>query len=338
MKLLIAVLLLASLSPAQAEADFSGIFLRTVQGHAEPAVPRILEVTQTADEVVATATENGETAVVRYRLDGKKTNNVQARLKGKNLVLKTIVQRQWPATGIIGPSVASESLEEKWELSPDGRQLVIHTKRGIGVSDSDIYTRQPSLDAAQVAAQAAEKKSCETGHWISYLNGEKETHREYGQGAELGVGLFQQVTRCAFYNAVLSGDFFKYLVRTNALAHAQFSKKGEPVTAYAGDIVLEVEPRPWACSAEIGNWVPTAPPRPELARELRFMVRWLGAEPRDIGEVPSESLREPWREKNVPSDFYRMQIPAKDIPLTDELEVLIFSKDGEQLACLKGPL
>ena len=68
------------------------------------------------------------------------------------------------------------------------------------------------------------------------------------------------------------------------------------------------------------------------------MVRWLGAEPRDIGEVPSESLREPWREKNVPSDFYRMQIPAKDIPLTDELEVLIFSKDGEQLACLKGHL
>ncbi len=51
--------------------------------------------------------------------------------------------------------------------------------------------------------------------------------------------------------------------------------------------------------------------------------------------VPSEFLLEPWREHRDPEAFYRMRIPAQDIPLTDVLEVLILSKSGEQLACIK---
>ncbi|HSY02188.1 MAG TPA: hypothetical protein VK819_08530, partial [Acidobacteriaceae bacterium] len=39
-----------------------------------------------------------------------------------------------------------------------------------------------------------------------------------------------------------------------------------------------------------------------------------------------------------PAAFYRMQIAAKDIPLADDLEVLIFSKSGDQLASVKGHL
>jgi hypothetical protein len=53
---------------------------RAAKAH-ERAVPRILEVKQTAEEIVATATENGETAVVHYRLDGKKSDKVYARIK-----------------------------------------------------------------------------------------------------------------------------------------------------------------------------------------------------------------------------------------------------------------
>jgi hypothetical protein len=108
MKLLVTVLFLTGFSLAQTKADFSGIFLRTrseVQGHPEPAVPRILEVKQTAEEVVVTATQNGETAVARFRLHDNKSDTVQGRLKGKNLLLKTTVPRQWPVTGLIGPSL-----------------------------------------------------------------------------------------------------------------------------------------------------------------------------------------------------------------------------------------
>jgi hypothetical protein len=68
------------------------------------------------------------------------------------------------------------------------------------------------------------------------------------------------------------------------------------------------------------------------------MVRWLGAEQKDLGEVESDFRYEPWRESLTPMVFYRMRIPAQDIPLTNDLEVVIFSKTGEQLACIKGHL
>jgi hypothetical protein len=339
MRLFITVLLFSSLSPAQIKADFSGIFLRTqymVRGHSEPTDPRILEIKQTADEVVATATQNGETVVAHYRLDGKKSEKVQARLKGKNLILKTIVQQQWQTAGLVGPEVVSESLEEKWELSPDAQQLVILTKPGVGTSESDIYIREPSLEAAQNAARSAGAKNCETALPISALRKEKEATWRYDQGADLGLALFRQITRCVLYDAVLSGDFFKNLERTKESSQAQFRKKGQPITTYTGDIVLEVGLHPTACSGEVGNWAPTGPSRPEVIHDLRFMVRWLGAKSQDVGEVQSEFLREPWRELNTPYDFYRMQIPARDVPLADDLEVLIFSNDGEQLACVKG--
>lgn len=67
------------------------------------------------------------------------------------------------------------------------------------------------------------------------------------------------------------------------------------------------------------------------------MVRWMGAEKKDLGEVPAEFRYEPMRETNPAVAFYRMRIPAQGIPLTAELEVLVFAKSGEQLACIKGP-
>ena len=55
-----------------------------------------------------------------------------------------------------------------------------------------------------------------------------------------------------------------------------------------------------------------------------------------MGEVHAELLHDPCREEQPAVDFYRMQIAAKGIPLTDELQIHISSQDGEQLACVKG--
>ena len=344
MKLLITVFLLANLSLAQAKGDFSGVFLRTqssFRGHLEPAAPRILEIKQTADEIVVAATQNGETAVAHYRLN-QKSGAVQAQVKGEDLVLKGTVKRQWPefglGMGLFWPGV-SVSVEERWTLSADSQQLVIRTKENIGGVQSDVYahyTREPSLEAALAAAGLAVKKNCETTLPIATLGSQKEAARKYDQGANLGFARFVEITRCVVYEAVLSGDFFKNLERTRVSGQAEFQKNGVPVTVYSGDFVLEVGLYPSACAAEIGDWTTTGPPPPEAAKDLRFMVRWMGAEQKDIGEVPSEFRLEPWREQRRPEAFYRMQIPAQDVPLTDDLEVLIFSKSGEQLACVKG--
>ncbi len=339
MRLLISLLLLGSISFAQSKVDFSGIFLRTqnsVRGHSEPATPRILEIQQTAGEVVVTATQNGETAVVRYRLGEKQSGMMQAQLKGESLIVKGTVKLQSYPFGPFWPGGLEERIEEKWVLSPDAQQLVIRSQANLGISDSDIYTRERSLEVAQAAADLA-IKNCETALPISKLRSQTENTR-YDHGSDLGIAVFQQITRCVVYDAVLAGDFFKNLERTKISGQAQFHKNGAPVTAYSGDLVLEVGLHPSVCAAEIGNWTPTGPPPPEAAKDLRFTVRWMGAEQKDIGEVESEFRLEPWREQQSPEAFYRMRVPAQDIPLTDDLEVLIFSKSGEQLACVRGQI
>ncbi len=340
MKLLITLLLLGCFSLAQSKVDFSGIFLRTqssFRGNPETAIPRVLEIRQTANEVTVTATQNGETAVAHYRLD-KKSQAVQARLKYESFILKGTVKRQSPGLGLglLSPGIA-ENVEEKWELSPDSQQLMIRTRESMGAGQFDIdtrYTRQPSLEAAQAAAASATKTGCETALPMSALRSQMEKPRKYLQGATLGIATLQRITRCISYDAVLSGDFFKDLERTGKSGQFQFHRKDRSVTAYSGDLVLEVGLLHGYCTGEIGDWALTGP-APEAAQDLRFKVRWLGDQQKDLGEPQSEFLVEPWREWTETEAFYRMTIPADGIPIGDDLEVLILSKSGEQLACVK---
>ena len=119
--------------------------------------------------------------------------------------------------------------------------------------------------------------------------------------------MLSAITRCVTYDASISGDFFKHLVRIKDSQGAHFERSGRPVSAYSGDLVLEVSPDPYSCPGEAALWKPTGAPPPEAALELRF-----------------------------PRPFYRMKIPAPDIPITDDLEIVIFAKTGEELACIKG--
>jgi hypothetical protein len=340
MRLFAALLLLAGYGFAQAKPDFSGVFLRTEtfnQKHTTPAVPRILEVRQTAEEIVATAAENGETAVVHYRLDGKKSETLSARLKGNVLVLKGTIPVPLGGPNPFGlPFSVNESLVIKWELSADGNQLEIRTRANSGPVDSDIYTREPSLEAARASASATLQDCRKRTPSTAFLH-PAQIDGAYGAGVALGAGVFEQITRSVFYEAVISGDFFNHLERVEERGQPQFRRNGQPVTTYANEIVLEVAPHP-VSFRELGAWQLVGPPTREPLLKLRFMVRWLGIEQKDLGEIESDFLYEPWRENSTPVAFYRMRIPAQNIPLTDELEVAVFSKTGEQLTCLAGHL
>ena len=339
MRLAIAVLLLASSSLAQAKPDFSGVFLRTettANGRSETAIPRILDIKQTADEVQVTALQNGETAVAHYPLGGKKTEKVQARLKGNYLQVKTTVKWQFSSAAWLWPTLPlSETVSEKWELSPDGSQLTIKMQ-GAGSDESEAYVRKPSLEAAKAEAGSAATKECGSAPSIFALRSLRQGTRRYAEGADLGAALLRRVTQCVWYSAAISGDFFKNLERSTESGLPRFHKNALPVSTYTGDIVLEVAPRPQFCSGEVGAWEPAGTLPTEAALNLRFIVRWMGMQQKDLGEIESEFRYEPWRELSTPLAFYRMRIPAQDIPLTDELEVLIYSKSGEQLACIKG--
>jgi len=331
-------MLLAASSFAQSKVDFSGIFLRTeteIDNRRVPAVPRILQITQTASELTATATQNGETAVVHYRLEGKTSDEVKARLTNTKFTVRASLPRDFFPVGSIGSTLVPENIQATWELSPDSQHLVIHRKSDTGISSSEFFTREASLEAAKAAATSGLKIECDNAvsRWIR----KHQSSGEYAEGAFLGLVSFAQITRCVSYDAGIFGTFFKNLEADRRVTPPRFLRNRQDVSSYSGDLLLEIQPsQNQGCSPESSPWLSISNQGPELINDLRFMVRWVGSSTRDLGEVQSEFINEPLQELNPPKVFYRMTIPAAGVPLTDDLEVLIFSKSGEQLPCVKG--
>jgi len=331
--------LLAQASAAQAKPDFSGVFLRTGtrvgKSQYGPALPRILEVKQTAEEVVVTAIENGETALVHYPFESKKTDAVQVKLKENRLVLKAMAEPQVPVAGMYPPAL--RVMEEEWDLSADRRILTLEWKDYVGTSGADAYLREPDLQAARAGAEReAGSRVCDHPPLRWMRENEKKPTTMDENGVELGFATFHQITSCTSYGVVLSGEFFRGLKRKQSPTRTTFEKSGKVVTRYTANLTLEVSPHSRACAGEIGNWVPGGPRQIDPIGRLRFMVRWLGPLQKDLGEVRSELLQEPWRENYPAEVFYRMSVPADGIPLEDNLEVVIFSEEGQQLACVRG--
>lgn len=324
MRRLIAALLLAVPLLGRTPADFSGVFLRTAttegKKSSESEIPRILAIKQDSNEVVVQAIQNGETAEARYPFDAKKSDKVQARLKGRSLVLTFSLAGQ------------GTSISEKWQLSSDGHELTIQGEPGL-LNEPEIYERKHTLEEAQAEVNRAVKSACKRPFPFSQ-KAKKDEPTSYHEGALLGMAYYQQVTRCVLYEAVLSGDFFKNL-EAPVQARTAFRKEGREVLEFDSELMLEVEPHGSECS-NTSNWVSVGQRPPDATHDLRFMVRWTDTPQRDFGEVQAELLHEPWRENNAPEDFYRMRIPAAGVPLTDSLEVLIFSRNGEELACIRG--
>jgi hypothetical protein len=135
---------------AQTRVDFSGVFLKTattVRKKRSEFEPRILVISQTPDEIVVKAMQNGETAVAHYPLEAKKSDKVQAKLRGRFLVLTFDL------------ADLETSVSEKWVLSPDGQQLTIQGEQG-AADESDIYLRKPTLEEAQASVNLAVRSAC----------------------------------------------------------------------------------------------------------------------------------------------------------------------------------
>lgn len=156
---------------------------------------------------------------------------------------------------------------------------------------------------------------------------------EYDGTVPFGTLSLPPVKQCVSFYADLSADkFFNGLERIRRSNQVEFRKNHQPVLVYPDLVVMEL----WAfgnCGS--GPDKITAPLPPEL-HNLRFRATWMGSVQRDLGYVGSELLTEPWTESGPVRQFYRLQIPAKDVPLTDELEVHIFSKNGTELGCMRG--
>ena len=358
----LSVLAVASLASAQTQPpNFSGIYLRDpLQG------PLILQITQSPDALNVTAIENGESVAKKYRLDGTSTVESYLGYLTKDVVHFKKETLRLDSTILVAPtrSVATlgspapydplpTSVSESWDLSPDGQLLRIKRKvrfkNGLGdVNVTETYRREPSLDAALKDGHTS--SLADQCNWVSLSSqlagsmampskaARSTKQTKFDGAAYLSATELQQLSRSVFFHADLSGDFFKNLKRFSRGQDIEFRKDSAPISTYGNAVTLIVMPTELESNPYYPEYgMPFGhPARSADLLDLRFMARWLGAVNRDLGEVRGELRTEPWTELREPMRSYRMEIPSAGIPLSDDLEVRIFSADGKEMGCIRN--
>ena len=338
--------------------DFSGVYLRNSStpllglrpGHGvtQPQIdlwqqtlktldegsPLILTVSQTTDEIKVTEIQNGVSSATRYRFHHEKSSKAHragaratshARIKKDTLILDYTMAEEAPSGGTV-----AELVHERWNLSPASATLTIRSTR----NGTETYSREASLQSASArAAQLSLANKCV----CLRLPPGAPPPSQYKDGAALGFTVYRQLNRLITFDAGISGDFFKDLQRTSTPNGTLFRQSGRSITAFPDDVSLEISVRASFAyaPAELFDTSRDAPLPAELF-SLRFQVRWSGPSTRELGELPSDLVTEPWRELRKPEHFYRIAVPATGVPLEDSLEVRILTQTGTQIGCIRG--
>lgn len=337
---------------AQSIPNFSGVFLRQyIEDHGITTFitgaenPLILDIKQGADTLRVTEIQHGVQATDVYDLSGKTSMNAspdgvrskdQVKFHDGRLVLKS----QWRNPRNAGPDLVTE---QTWELSSDLQTLTIQPKinaRGLSRDSRRIavFARQVSMrDALEKAQAASAMNNCKVApHPFGWV-----TRLDRSRGVVLGHTDFDELVWTVGFDAYLRGDFFSGLRRTDAAEQAGFRKNGQLIQTYDGPLTLEVipymKPHPRYLFSTMGAVMGWGDPHlPGWLLNLRFRIKWVGSESRDLGEVPAELGHEPWPDESHPRKMYQIAVPAQDVPLTDGLEVHILSPAGTQLGCIRG--
>lgn len=338
---------------AQSIPDFSGVFLRErIEDHGVATVireaesPLILDIKQGSDILRVTEIQHGVQATDTYDLSGKATINaspdgVRSKDKVKFYHGRLVLKSEWTDPNNARTNLATE---QTWELSSDLQTLTIQPKiepRGGMPRDFRriaVFARQASLRVALEKAQAASamnncKVATHSFGWVPRV--------DLSRGAVLGYTNFEELVWDVYFEAHLRGDFFSGLRRTEASEEAGFRKNGQVIQTYDGSLVLDVipymQPHPRYLFSTMGAVMGWGDPHlPEWLLNLRFRIKWVGSESRDLGEVPAELGHQPWPDESHPRKIYQIAVHARGVPLTDSLEIHILSAAGTQLGCISG--
>ena len=342
---LLLLILCSSVSFGQTRPDFSGVFFRTgvfegkgkrqQKSQLQVSSPLVLVITQTNGCLYVSARQNWAISSSSYQLSGTGSKKEDYggcrkadRAKFKHETLLTESPVPWRAHPPFGATVGPHP-NQSWVISPDLQTLTIRYRIMFGEYQEETYSRMPSLEAAMDRAELeSEMNRCNAVP--PFLS--EPASPKYEEGVLLGVTGFQQLRRFVLFDAGMIGPFFHGLVRVDKPGGPEFRRDGELIQSYSDSLVLEIEPR-ISGEFELMGKGPGVPP--ELLN-LRFHLKWAGAETRDLGEVGSELLTEPWAEMRAPRRWYRLEVPAQNVPLTDNLEVRILSSAGKQIGCISG--
>jgi hypothetical protein len=338
-------ILCSSACSGQTMPDFSGVFYRTgvfsgkgkrEQKYMPPVSSPLVLITRQMDGCLyVSAMQNGATSKGNYWLRGSESKKKgykgcpwgdRAKFKHKTLLIDSVAP--WTSGRPFGATVGPHP-KQSWELSPDLQTLTIKQLFMFGGYEGQTYIRLPSLEAAMQRAESeSEMNTCNAVPPILT----KLASPQFDKGVLLGVTGFQQFGQFVLFDAGVAGPFFHGLVRVEKPGGSEFRKNGQLVQAYSDSLVLEIEPRITA----VPDWWGNPPSIPAQLMDLRFHLKWTGPETRDLGDVQSELLTEPWPELRTPRKWYRLEVPAQNVPLTDNLEIRILSSAGKQISCISG--
>ncbi|MGE5326093.1 MAG: hypothetical protein ACM3NO_03570 [Deltaproteobacteria bacterium] len=291
-----------------------------------------------------TTLQNGATFTSRYRLDGSKTKNLdadrvetedRARFRKTKLEIESVVVAR---SGEPSNAPNRTRITQTWELSPDGRTLTISNSSILqGRAGKEIYSRRAGMNDATAESNAASETNRCNAYSADDISPQKP---DYSKGVFLGETGFRQFGKTTSFDAGLAGDFLKGLVRRESPSGYRFQRNGKPVEVFPDLVLVELEPNVVdPASREVGTFVPLptgASAVPDELLRLRFDLKWTGSQMRDLGEVSGELMTEPWPELRPPRRWYKLEVPSKNIPLTDTLEIRILSSDGRQVGCISG--
>lgn len=353
-RVLLLLLAVSTTAFGQTINDYSGVFLQT-QAHfirhtTEPDDPMVLKIDQNADSIQITEFQNGTKEAFVYDMRGKASPNFSppgvhtmdhAKFKdGVLMITSESVDPRHP----MGPDA------EVLQLYPDLKVLSVRAQPEHGGNPAWLaaaeYTRQETLEGAlQKASQSSRMNNClQIGIYRGKRPWKVRNDRKSVPGIQMGGTSFDQIGWTYSFDLSVRGEFFGDLEFDPQPGRVDIRRNGNLVTNYSGSLVLIVRPNismrprliPGLSSLGMGGWRFT-----DDLRGLRFHLIWKGPVTRDLGEVPAELKSytySPTKKMTLTEYWYEMEIPARDIPISDSLEVHILSVSGMQFGCVNGSL
>lgn len=355
---LLSSILCAAPVHAQKVPDFSGVYietqqqfpsLRTKPSHPmirqnKPSNPMVLQIGQDADLLRLTEYQNGSQAVFVYKLNGEPSTNdspgegqseSRVKFRDASLVITAKVNGHW---------AHDEVRVESLQLSPDLQTLTVQPEPEDPVQGRlrwlfgiDAYSRRTSLAAAlEEAAKISPLNNC-----VPEPPYPAKRARDISHGVPLGEAGFEYLGWDESFSAFLSGEFFNELRLIPTRGGIEYRRNRVLVSKFSGPLNLTVVPF-WAPNPQWmhldARTLMGGSRFTDSLKGLRFHITWVGSDTHDLGEVPADLKTRPGPH-GLPSDnWYEMQIPAQDVPISDTLEIHILSAAGDHLGCVCGHL
>jgi len=164
----------------------------------------------------------------------------------------------------------------------------------------------------------------------------KTKRTRFGTGVETGAKLVQYHDTCVLFRSFfISDDFFVGLNHRNTRAGPEFKRGNAVFRTFPDRIIVDVEADALRCSG-----MPNIPLPPDfgsgLLSALSFQLSWK-KDNSQLAPIVVVSTRIEHPSHGIRWDYF-LDIPAKDIPLTTELEISLSARDRINLGAFSAHL